>query len=190
MGKVTLDKETFKALASESRLEILRSLDGKALSLKEISRMTNLNKATLHEHLKKLTDAGLVKKKSRPGHKWVYYRLSWKGESLLHPENTKIVVMFSTSFFVFLIGVIQVVQYIKNLSAEAAATYYRAKGTPDGNGLMLEGNQSTFNDMMNGFTGSSGSEVFLWIAIGCFTCFIILFTVSTWYLKKNRGQKL
>ena len=75
MTKLTLDMNTFKALASDTRLDILKALDGKKLSLKDISRITNLNKATLHEHLTKLNEAGLVKKKEREGHKWVYYKL-------------------------------------------------------------------------------------------------------------------
>jgi len=112
MPKVTLDRETFKALASDTRLEILRTLDGKNLGLKEISKVTNLNKATLHEHLTKLHEAGLVKRKEREGHKWVYYKLTWKGESLLHPENTRIVVLFTTTFVVLWIGILQIIWYI------------------------------------------------------------------------------
>ena len=92
MSKVTLDMSTFKALASDTRLDILRALDGKKMGLKDISQATKLNKATLHEHLTKLNEAGLVKRKEREGHKWVYYKLTWKGECLLHPENTRIVV--------------------------------------------------------------------------------------------------
>jgi DNA-binding transcriptional ArsR family regulator len=106
MSKVTLDRGVFKALASNTRLEILKSLNGKSLSLNEISRITNLNKATLHEHLSKLNDVGLVKKKSREGHKWVYYKLTWKGESLLHPENTRIVILFTSIFFIILVCII------------------------------------------------------------------------------------
>jgi len=37
------------------------------MSLSEISRATNLNKATLHEHLSKLCEADLVKRKDREG---------------------------------------------------------------------------------------------------------------------------
>ena len=70
MPKVTLDMATFKALASDSRLDILRALDGKKMSLKDIAKATKLNKATLHEHLAKLNEAGLVKRKEREGHKW------------------------------------------------------------------------------------------------------------------------
>jgi DNA-binding transcriptional ArsR family regulator len=113
MSKVTLDRETFKALASDTRLDILRSLDGKNMSLKDICTVTNLNKATLHEHLVKLNGAGLIKKNERDGHKWVYYKLTWKGECLLHPENTRIVVLFTTTFIALLVGIAQFMQYVK-----------------------------------------------------------------------------
>jgi DNA-binding transcriptional ArsR family regulator len=113
MSKVTLDMSTFKALASDTRLDILRSLDGKKMSLKDISTATKLNKATLHEHLAKLHEADLVKRKERQGHKWVYYKLSWKGECLLHPENTRIVVLFATTFITLCVGIIQLMLYVK-----------------------------------------------------------------------------
>ena len=113
MPKVTLDMTTFKALASDTRLDILRALDGKKLCLKDICNATNLNKATLHEHLNKLNEAGLVKKKEREGHKWVYYKLTWKGEGLLHPENTRIVVLFSATFVAIAAGIIQIINFIK-----------------------------------------------------------------------------
>ena len=48
MTKLTLDMTTFKALASDTRLDILKALDGKRMALKDISKVTNLNKATLH----------------------------------------------------------------------------------------------------------------------------------------------
>lgn len=113
MPKVTLDMTAFKALASDTRLDILRALDGKKMSLKEISKVTRLNKATLHEHLQKLNEAGLVKRKEREGHKWVYYKLTWKGEGLLHPENTRIVVMFTATFVALAVGIVQLLQFVK-----------------------------------------------------------------------------
>jgi DNA-binding transcriptional ArsR family regulator len=113
MTKITLDRETFKALASDTRLDILKTLDGKHLGLNDIARVTNLNKATLHEHLAKLNEAGLIKRAEREGHKWVYYRLTWKGESLLHPENAKIVVLFTTTFIALWVGIIQLIWYIQ-----------------------------------------------------------------------------
>ena len=134
MTKVTLDMDTFKALASDTRLDILKALDGKKMSLKDISAVTKLNKATLHEHLVKLNGAGLVKKKEREGHKFVSYKLTWKGESLLHPENTRIVVMFATTFIALAAGIIQMVWYIKGSVMNLG---YRAY--PFGSEVMADG---------------------------------------------------
>jgi len=124
MTKITLDRETFKALASDTRLDILKTLDGKNMGLNEIAKVTNLNKATLHEHLAKLYEAGLIKRNERDGHKWVYYKLTWKGESLLHPENTKIVVLFATTIVALWVGLIQFFWYIKGTVTNFGSDVY------------------------------------------------------------------
>jgi DNA-binding transcriptional ArsR family regulator len=129
MSKITLDMNTFKALASDSRLDILRALDGKKLSLKDISIVTSLNKATLHEHLIKLNEAGLVKKYEREGHKWVYYKLSWKGEGLLHPENNRIVVLFTTTLITLFFGIIQMINYVKGYIVGKAVNFIGSDST-------------------------------------------------------------
>jgi DNA-binding transcriptional ArsR family regulator len=125
MTKITLDRETFKALASDTRLDLLKTLDGKNMGLNEIAKVSNLNKATLHEHLTKLYEAGLIKRTERDGHKWVYYKLTWKGESLLHPENAKIVVLFTTTFVALWIGIIQLIWYIKGTVTDFGYDVYR-----------------------------------------------------------------
>jgi DNA-binding transcriptional ArsR family regulator len=147
MTKLTLDMHTFKALASDTRLDILKALDGKKLSLKDISKVTNLNKATLHEHLTKLNEAGLVKKKEREGHKWVYYKLTWKGEGLLHPENTRIVVMFSATFISLFVALVFILSFLQPITVGMAETYdetiyiYEAEGE----GLPLISRDVSFN---------------------------------------------
>lgn len=88
MSKITLDADTFKALASATRLTVLRALDERRKTLTELARDLDLNKATLHEHLQLLTAAGLVKKRDDEGRKWIYYELTWTGERILHPEAT------------------------------------------------------------------------------------------------------
>ncbi|MFA5103117.1 MAG: winged helix-turn-helix domain-containing protein [Candidatus Thermoplasmatota archaeon] len=124
MTKITLDRETFKALASDTRLDILKTLDGRPMGLNEIAKVTNLNKATLHEHLTKLNEAGLIKRNERDGHKWVYYKLTWKGESLLHPENAKIVVLFTTTFVALWVGLLQLIWYIKGTVTDVGYDMY------------------------------------------------------------------
>lgn len=93
MTKIVLDAEAFKALASDTRLQILKALDARPLTVSELSRLLNLNKATVFEHLKQLMAADLAKREDDPARKWVYYRLTWKGKNVLHPENAQIFLM-------------------------------------------------------------------------------------------------
>ena len=198
MPKVTLDMNTFKALASDTRLQILRSLDGKKMNLQDLSRLTKLNKATLHEHLQKLHEAGLVKKQEREGHKWVYYKLSWKGEGLLHPENTHIVVMFTATFVALAVGIIQLIQYVKGYVVDRIViqTYYNVSRSKN-----LIGNESinpsnvTYPyksppDMNIYGTTVIHDPVFQWIGIACLVLSGILLAVSIWKYQKNKTPKL
>lgn len=166
MTKVNLDIQSFKALASETRLDILRALDGKKMNLSEIVRATNLHKMTLHEHLGKLAEAGFIKRIERDGHKWVYYKLTWKGESLLHPENTRIVVMFSSTLFILFFGIIALIHHIQ--------TYIPPS---DEVGIFTE-------------TVTSEPSLFLYITAACFIIFSILSVVSLWRYSKNRTPRL
>jgi DNA-binding transcriptional ArsR family regulator len=175
MTKVVLDVSAFKALASETRLDILKALDGKKMGLTAISNVTKLHKVTLHEHLEKLTEAGLVKRDEREGHKWVYYRLSWKGESLLHPENTKIVVMFTSTFIALSIGVISLIHVAQELlGTESVDTGGLLQGPPPGS--------------EPGFT--TVNPVLLPLTIGCLVAFTILLTISFRKYKKNKIPRL
>jgi DNA-binding transcriptional ArsR family regulator len=195
MSKVTLDINAFKALASDTRLDILRTLDGKKMSLKDISNATNLNKATLHEHLSKLNEAGLIKKKEREGHKWVYYKLSWKGESLLHPENTKIVVLFATTFIALWAGIIQMIWYVRGRMTDTGSDLYYAQKSGAGSPSAEDGINSIPERLF--LDGSSESTsalyqdpMFLYIAIACFIIFTIVLSISLWKLRENKTPKL
>lgn len=88
MSKITLDAETFKALASATRLTVLKALDERRKTLTELSRDLALNKATVHEHMGLLLAAGLVRKRDDEGRKWIYYELTWTGQKILRPEAT------------------------------------------------------------------------------------------------------
>jgi len=88
VARITLDSKTFQALASSTRLSVLRALDERRKTLTELARDMDLNKATVHEHLQLLTAAGLVRKRDDEGRKWIYYELTWTGEKLLHPQET------------------------------------------------------------------------------------------------------
>jgi DNA-binding transcriptional ArsR family regulator len=117
--RVTLDREAFKVLASDTRLDILKALDERPMTVSELGRKLALNKATVFEHLEKLVGAGLVKKQDDEERKWVYYSLSWKARRILHPERVTIALLFSGSLAAGLSGVAVAAEYARRLGAAA-----------------------------------------------------------------------
>jgi len=112
--KITLDKKTFGALSSDTRANILKSLDIRRMTVSELSKKRNLPKSTIHENLDRLVDADLVKKNDN-GNKWIYYELTEKGRRLLHPhEMTKIILLLSSAVFSFVGGIIGIYCSIKS----------------------------------------------------------------------------
>ena len=169
--KVTLDVDTFKALASETRLDILRALDNNKMGLNDLCAKTNLHKATLHEHLAKLVEVGLVNKIEREGYKWVYYKLSWQGANLLHPENSRIVVMFSVA--------------VISLAASIAGLFFVVRErTADNQHLM---------DSFMGERSAASSAYDPWLfffTIVCFILFLVFSFVCAWRYSKNKAPRI
>jgi DNA-binding transcriptional ArsR family regulator len=183
MAKVTLNRDAFKALASDTRLEIIRTLDGQKMSLTDLCKKTNLNKATLHEHLHKLTEAGLVKRIQREGHKWVYYKLSWKGESLLHPENTKIVVVFIVAFTTLIAGFTQMYLYVSSRILPDSTKEFGMLNVPSSDTV-----EQTSRSV--GETSVIPADIWLYAAVVCFLIFIVLLVFSIYKLWKNKQPAL
>ena len=96
VDRITLDREVFKALASDTRLDILKALDVRQKTVTELARELDLNKATVFEHLEKLSQVELIQK-LEDDRKWVYWQLSWKGRRLLHPEKITLALLLSTA---------------------------------------------------------------------------------------------
>lgn len=102
--RVELDKKSLFALASDTRLDILRALQPMRRTVTQLSDALDIDKAAVHRHLKKLEEGGLVKRYE--DHGFVYYGLSWKARDLMSPnENTKIVILLSATW-VFCIVVV------------------------------------------------------------------------------------
>jgi DNA-binding transcriptional ArsR family regulator len=112
--KITLDQDSFKALASETRIGILKKLDKTQLTVSDLARELKMSKATLFEHLEKLIKVGLIKKKE-DNRKWVYYKLTWKGKNILHPERTKIAIVLTVVVFACIILVALITIWTGNL---------------------------------------------------------------------------
>ena len=102
-GKITLDQESFRALASDVRVDILKRLDSRRETVTDLSNLLRLSKPTLLEHLEKLQTAGLVKRIDE-GRKWIYYELTDKGRKILHPEKVAITLALASAVVLAAIG--------------------------------------------------------------------------------------
>jgi NADH:ubiquinone oxidoreductase subunit H len=124
--------------------------------------------------MSKLVEGGFVKKQEREGHKWVFYELTWKGQCLLHPENSKIVILFSCTIASFTFGIFAMIAFMREyiFSPLARTSQY---GGP-------VGQPSSF-----GFSPGIGWVV---LTIVGFVFFVVLLSVSFWRYKKNRSIKI
>jgi DNA-binding transcriptional ArsR family regulator len=101
--RVELDKKSLFALASDTRVDILKSLQPMRRTVTQLAESLGIDKSAVHRHLKKLEEGGLVKRYE--DHGFVYYGLSWKARDLMSPnENTKVIVLLSSSWIFMLIA--------------------------------------------------------------------------------------
>lgn len=118
-----IDRKTIKALAADTRLEILKSLGNRRKTPSELSKELNLAVSTITEHLNKLEEAELVKRKDT-GHKWIYYELSDKATGLVKPRYpVQFVLMLSLGLMLVFAGVFR---YFSVMPMEFAAVAERA----------------------------------------------------------------
>ncbi len=121
-----VDRETIKALASESRLNILKNLGERRKMPAELQRSLGLSASTIVEHLNILERNNLVKRVDT-GHKWVYYELTEKGQALVQPRfPTKFVIVLALGV-VFAFG--GAARFLSSFSALSAPVADKLKET-------------------------------------------------------------
>jgi DNA-binding transcriptional ArsR family regulator len=99
--KVVLDKRSLFALASDTRLEMLKALEPNRRTVSQLAEVVKIDKAAVHRHLKKLEEGGFVSRTE--DHGFVYYALTWKSRDILNPnDKTKIVILISSSLICML----------------------------------------------------------------------------------------
>lgn len=94
--KVLIDKETLKAIAVDTRLNILKLLAKKKYTLTDLSEMLGLGNSTVKEHMDNLIKAELVEKE-QTDRKWKFYSITLKGRRLVEPREIKVLFMFALS---------------------------------------------------------------------------------------------
>lgn len=143
--KVVLDSSSFKALASETRVLILKELDKRRSTASELAKTLGISVQAASEHLENLRIAGLVERADE-GRKWVYFALTEKGQAVLHPERKRLWVLLSV--FILLIAGAGFMLYYQNPLAEQASLPAFAPSTlqdaSDFDGTMDSAMQKTF----------------------------------------------
>ncbi len=121
--KITLDKSAFKALASDTRVSILKLLLRRRMTLSELSKKLGMSVSTIKEHLESLVSADLIKQID-DGHKWKYYELTKAGREVVQPSDRRIMVLLGISAIAALFGMNGL---ISKLSAPAGGQTFLAK---------------------------------------------------------------
>ena len=86
--EITLDRATFKALAADTRVAILKKLSSRQMTGAELSEETGLSPSTVKEHLDNLEKVGLITPvKTDVKRKWKYYQLTLKGKKIIQPKG-------------------------------------------------------------------------------------------------------
>lgn len=130
--KLTLDKESLKAITVETRVKILKVLANKQQTLSDLSQLLGLSAPTLKEHLNVLEKVTMINKLEE-GRKWKYYKITEKGLCMIYPERKRIWITLSLLGLSVVATTISVLrssssQALMKLSSSASA-FEQAEGT-------------------------------------------------------------
>ncbi len=142
--KITIDKATLKAIASDTRLDIIKQLDRKKQTLSDLSKVLKLSGPTIKEHLEVLASAGLVKKEESP-RKWKYYSLTFKGKQLLRPNETKLFLALLISIFVGL-GILLLLGLFGTMGSARSSMSQADSASEMTYGVMIAGENAVVNE--------------------------------------------
>lgn len=112
--KITLDRKTFKALASETRIQILRKIEEHQQTLTDLANELDMSPSTIKEHIDKLVEANLIQVIDK-GMKWKYYKLTRKGKKLLNPYETKVWIVLASAFFAVIVALYKLLSNFKEV---------------------------------------------------------------------------
>ncbi|OPY37140.1 MAG: DNA-binding transcriptional repressor ArsR [Methanoregula sp. PtaU1.Bin051] len=98
-----IDKSTIDILSSDTRVTILTSLRERKKTNAELSKELSLKPSTIHHHLERLKESGLIESKE-DGRKWVYYDLSPFGKAIFNPDKKMTLSIIISSILTFITG--------------------------------------------------------------------------------------
>jgi DNA-binding transcriptional ArsR family regulator len=147
MKELTLSQNELKALASQTRVKILKLLNERNHTLSELSKKLNFSSPTIKQHLETLVNTQIIQQMNE-GRKWKYYSLTRKGKNMLQPEETNFVLLLSISS-IALIGLIIMLSF--TLTPTISSTGFMTQGTALNENSQERGIQS----QLIGITGAA-----------------------------------
>ncbi len=216
--KIVLDQSTFKALATGTRVKILKTLNKRRHTQSELSAVLNISVPTAKEHLNALVEAGLVKRHEE-GRKWIYYSLTEKSKCVLDPERKRLWIVlgffilsaFGTAFsamkyfsapFVMGGGPVMARAPVKTFAAEIAedsvATALQTEIAPTAAKAVPTATQEAV-DMVQGAAPEALNQAaplvaetaksFPYVFIGLAVLTIVLFILALYFYKRSKLGK-
>lgn len=116
--KIVLDVSTFKALASGTRVSILKTLEQRRHTQSELAAVLDMSIPTIKEHLLEMEKAGLVKR-NEEGRKWIYYSLTEKSKCVLDPERKRLWIVLGFFLLSAVGAVLTVSKYFSQSAMQA-----------------------------------------------------------------------
>jgi DNA-binding transcriptional ArsR family regulator len=165
--KITLDRETFKALAVDSRVKILRILDDRQHTLTDLAEELGMAPSTIKEHLDTLVAAGLIKQVDK-GMKWKYYKLTSKGKELLNPYEKKVWIVLATSLLALAVSAYAIFSRLKGFGKITVIENYIPEPTSFVQDKAMQGAGEEF--LRNAPASASGLSDTLWNASATTFC--------------------
>ena len=151
MDEVTLDLQSFKALASGTRVKFLKSLRARGKTASELAKEAGVSVQAASQHLEKMRKADLVSRRARG--KWVYYDLTNAGSGVIEPARGKVLLLLGASALAVLGGLWRLAEAplsratapvfdggkdaALNAVQEAAAAGLQSSAALDSTGLLL-----------------------------------------------------
>ena len=153
--KITLDRQTFKVLAADTRIDMMKRLAVHKLTLTDLAEKMGMSPSTIKEHLDRLVEVGLIEQEDR-GMKWKYYHLTQKGRDILTPQETKVWILLGTTLLILAGAVLSLTMKMSFLFAPA---YGAAEATAPRGDWQAEPILLASGEVADGAPGETPSEM-------------------------------
>ena len=176
--KVYIQAVTLRNLISNETKQVLHQLDTKNLTEEELQKETKISEDNLHLQLTNLVNGKLIKKKQNTPQ----YSLTYKGECILHPENSRILLLYGLSMFSLTLSLAHVIHWIQ-LSLQTSQKTIDVSA----NRVFFDGGSS---GLVTNTIEQVTNPIISPIVLVGFVIFISLISMTIWRYKKNKALAL